>query len=255
MTEGAGGASFAVTSGRTSYVVWTEVGGRGVPGTPTYVCGFNRDLGTLGKPVLVGLAHPVNDDHDTPGITIDGHGYLHILTGAHNREFFYTRSLAPLDPKSWTDPVPVLGDGAAGPAGSATGVAHQTYLSLACLPDDSLVIVYRQDRSGDAAFGGKAYAALSVQRRSPDGVWSDAVPIVSTTDRSGYACYHQKLTVDRRGRLYLSLSYFSPDLYPAALRRANRFQHRMLLISKDGGASWDFASTADFIEGMTPAPQ
>jgi hypothetical protein len=219
------------------------------------VCSLDRDRKTTGRPVLVALGRPVNDDHDTPGITLDGKGYLHVLSGAHNRPFLYTHSLAPLDASAWTEPVPVLGDGAVDTPGSATGPASQTYVSLACLPDDSLVLVYRQGRVGDADFGGLSYDALSVQRRSPDGVWSNAVPIVSTTDRSGYALYSQKLTVDRRGRLYLSLSYFSPDLYPQALWRANRFQHRMLLVSKDGGASWEFARTADFLEGMAPAAQ
>jgi hypothetical protein len=95
----------------------------------------------------------------------------------------------------------------------------------------------------DLDFGGASHDTLSLQRRSPDGVWSDAVPLVSSADRPGYVCYHQKLTVDRRGRLYLSLSYYNPALYPPKQRRANRFRYRMVLISKDGGASWDFATT------------
>ena len=113
--------------------------------------------------------------------------------------------------------------------------------------------VIGQRRAGvDPDFGGASYDALSLQRRSPDGVWSDAVPLVSSADRPGYVCYHQKLTVDRRGRLYLSLSYYNPALYPPKQRRANRFRYRMVLISKDGGASWDFATTLDFLEGMAP---
>ena len=252
MTYAAGGASFAATSGATSYIVWTEVADPGAPGTPTYVCAFDREAATLTAPVLVAEASPVNDDHDTPGIVIDGEGYLQILTGAHNAQFLYAHSLAPRDASAWTAPVPVLGDGAVQTAGSTTGIARQTYLSLACLPDDSLVIVYRQRRAGvDPDFGGASYDALSIQRRSPDGVWSDAVPLACSADRAGYACYHQKLTVDRRGRLYLSLSYFNPGLYQPKQRQANRFRYRMVLISKDGGTTWDFASTADFLEGMT----
>jgi hypothetical protein len=258
MTYGAGGASFAATSGSTSYIVWAEVADSGAdgapaPGTPTYVCAFDRDNGTTTAPVLVAQAAPANDDHDTPGIVLDGDGYLHVLTGAHNAQFLYAHSLAPLDASAWTAPEPVLGDGAVHTAGSTTGVSCQTYLSLACLPDDSLVIVYRQRRTGvDLDFGGASHDTLSLQRRSPDGVWSDAVPLVSSADRPGYVCYHQKLTVDRRGRLYLSLSYYNPALYPPKQRRANRFRYRMVLISKDGGASWDFATTLDFLEGMAP---
>ncbi len=254
MTYGAGGASFAATSGSTSYIVWAEIAGRGAPGAPTYVCAFNRVSRKITRPVLVALAHPANDDHDTPGIALDGDGYLHVLSGAHHAQFLYTHSLAPLDPAAWTPPVPVLGDGATETVGSTTGVTRQTYLSMACLPDDSLVIVYRQGREGDGpGSSGSSYDALSVQRRSPDGVWSAATPIVRGANHAGYAIYNQKLTVDRRGRLYLSLSYFDPTLYPSTEWQANRFGYRMVLISKDGGASWDFASTADFLEGMAPA--
>ena len=111
--------------------------------------------------------------------------------------------------------MPVLGDGAIQTVGTTTGIARQTYLSLACLPDDSFVIVYRQQPAGvDPDFGGASYDALSLQRRAPDGVWSDAVPLVCS---------------------------------------ANRVRYRMVLISKDDGATWDCASTADFLEGMAAA--
>jgi len=33
-------------------------------------------------------------------------------------------------------------------------------------------------------------------------------------------------------------------------REERRFHHRMVLISEDGGASWRFATTADFVAGI-----
>jgi Rad3-related DNA helicase len=61
----------------------------------------------------------------------------------------------------------------------------------------------------------------------------------------------QKLTVDRLGRLFVSCSYFSRR-DPPATRHFRRFHHRMVLISEDGGRTWRFATTADFLGGILP---
>jgi hypothetical protein len=249
-TYGAGGASFAASTASTSYIVWPEVSRSGDTGTPTYVCSFDHATRKVRGRLLLAQARPRNDDHDAPGIVRDGEGYLHVLTGAHNAPFLYAHSVQPLDPTAWTTPEQALHDGYIADGGEAPGSARQTYLSLACLPDNSLVTVFRQGRRGvDADFDGAYRDTLCVQRRSPEGVWSESQPLVSCLDRPGYAIYHQKLTVDRLGRLYLSLSYFSPLDLPAADREAHRFTHRMVLVSQDGGVTWDFSSTAGFIDG------
>ncbi len=253
-TYGAGGSSFAASTRRRSYIVWPEVARRGEPGTPTYVCAFDHASRTISKPVLLALARPRNNDHDDPGIVRDGNGYLHVVTGAHNAPFLYAHSLAPFDVSAWTTPEELLTGGYVTDGAAPPGTARQTYLSLACLPDNSLVTVFRQTRRGlEADFGGAQYDALSCQRRSPEGGWGEAERVVCSADRPGYVNYHQKLTVDRLGRLYLSLSYFNPGDYPSRERAANRFHHRMVLISKDGGANWEFAAKKDFVEGVAAA--
>jgi len=64
---------------------------------------------------------------------------------------------------------------------------------------------------------------------------------------NGYSQYHQKLTIDRLGRLFVSGSYFS-QRDPPATRVFRRFHHRMLLISEDGGTSWRCAHLADVVD-------
>ncbi len=254
-TYGAGGSSFAASTSKTSYIVWPEVARSGQRGAPTYVCSFDHASRTITRPVLLALARPRNDDHDDPGIVRDGNGYLHVLTGAHNAPFLYAHSLAPFDTSAWTTPQEVLTGGYVAGGAEPPGTARQTYLSLACLPDDSLVTVFRQARRGvDPDFDGAGYEALCCQLRSPDGEWGEAMRLVCA-DRPGYAIYHQKLTVDRLGRLYLSLSYFRPADYPKRLRAANRFRHRMVLVSMDGGAGWDFATSEDYAVGLAVADQ
>ena len=95
MTQAAGGASFAATSGSTSFIVWSEVAPVSASGSPTYVAGLDRRTGRLTTPVLVGRAHPPNDDHGTAGICLDGQGYLHVVMGAHGRPFRYVHSVRP----------------------------------------------------------------------------------------------------------------------------------------------------------------
>ncbi len=253
-TYGSGGSSFAASTSRQSYIVWPEVARRGELGTPTYVCAFDHASRTISKPVLLAMARPRNNDHDDPGIVRDGDGYLHVVTGAHNAPFLYAHSLAPFDVSAWTTPEELMTGGYVTDGVEPPGTTRQTYLSLACLPDNSLVTVFRQTRRGvDPDFDGAPYDALSCQRRSAAGEWGEAERLVRSADRPGYANYHQKLTVDRLGRLYLSLSYYSPLDYPSSERAANRFRHRMVLISKDGGVDWDFATNQDFIEGVAAA--
>lgn len=251
----AGDASFAATVGSITYIVWAEVAPPGAPGAPTFVAAYDQTTGTLGAPLQVAKARPPNDDHTTPGIVADGQGILHVLTGSHNTRFMYTHTVDPADATIWTNPEGVLSAGYVKPGLRREGRGCQTYLSLVCTPDDALVIVFRQRRRGvDSTFGGKSYDCLSVQRLEPGGAWSDARRVVYCSNNEGYAQYYQKLTVDRRGRLYLSLSYFRPCDWPSEERAANRYHHRMLLISEDGGTGWRFARLADFVNGtVTPA--
>jgi len=247
----AGGSSFAVSSGDRSFLVWIEVSGAHDPGTPTCFAAFDCADGAITQRRLLAHARPRNDAHTTPGIVRDGGGYLHVLTGAHNSAFQYMRSLEPLNGRAWSKPEGVMTGGYVRSGEKPPGATRQTYLSLACLPDDRLVIVFRQRRRGvDRVFGGRSYDALSCVVRAADGTWGEAKRLVFRRDRAGYVQYYQKLSVDRAGRLYLMLSCFHPHDWPLAKRDAHRYRHRMLLISRDGGRAWDFATSADFIEGI-----
>jgi hypothetical protein len=248
LIQAAGGASFAATVGTTSYVVWAEVAPPGALSGPTYVAAYDQLTGVLGTPVLVATARPANDDHTTPGIVADSRGVLHVVTGGHNTPFLHTHTVNPEDLSAWTKPEQVLTTGYVTPGMHNTGRSRQTYVSLVCTPDDALVIAFRQWRQGvDTAFNGLGYQALCVQRLEPDGAWSEAQRIAFGRLNRGYAQYYQKLTVDRLGRLYLSFSYFRPHDWPRDRRIQNRYRHRLLLISTDGGTRWRFATRRDLL--------
>ncbi len=244
-----GPASTATRDGRT-HIVWGEVAPDDAPGVPTYVATYDHATGQLGEKVLLGYGPPVNDVHNVPAITMDSEGYLHVLIGSHGDNFQYARSLQPNDAYSgWTEAEPILTAGAVGEDTDADGAGRQTYISLVCDQNDTLHTAFRQWRAGvDPYFGGALYAALSVQHKPKDGPWSDARPIV-VPPVPGYSIYYHKLTVDRLGALYLSYSYFTSDTtYQSQF--PDRYSHRAVVVSRDGGEHWKLAETADFVKGV-----
>jgi hypothetical protein len=250
MIQSAGGASFAVTSGDQTYFAYSTVVPRGTRNTPTYAATYYHSTNTVGPSTWVAGSRPANDCHDTPGICMDSTGTLHIVTGAHAWPFRYTHSLTPRSTAAWTPPVDVLTSGYRSRKTDADGAGKQTYLSLVCGPDDVLHVVSRQTRrSVDSHFPGQQYTALVHQALRPGQSWS-APDLIVVPPQSGYSQYFQKLTIDRLGRLFVSCSYFSRR-DPPATRVFRRFHHRMVLISEDGGGTWRFATTADFLAGVT----
>jgi hypothetical protein len=244
-----GPGSVATREGKT-HVVWGEVAPDDAPGVPTYIATFDRATRTLGEKVLLGYGPPVNDVHNVPAITLDSKGYIHVMTGAHGANFTYRRSLVPNDAYSgWTEPVNVLDAGYVDENSDADGTGRQTYISLVCGPDDTLYTAYRQWRQGvDPYHDGNIYAALSFQSKPPDGPWGPAQPrVIPPVD--GYSIYYHKLTIDRRGNLYLSYSYYTSDLtyqneYP------EQYHNCAVQVSRDKGATWKLAEISDFEAGV-----
>ena len=249
MIQAAGGASFAATVGTTTYITWAEVATPDSGASPVFVAPFDQTTGALGAVQEVDAARPVNDDHCTPGIVADSRGGLHVVSGAHNTAFMYTYTATPADPTTWSKPVPMATDGWREVGRSPRG--RQTYISLVCTAGDRLVAVFRQwRRNVDAVFGGRPYEALCVQWLDPGGTWTAPQRLVYCSRHRGYAQYYQKMSIDRRGRIFLSLSYFRPKDWPVKQRSANRYHHRMVLVSEDGGQTWRFATLADFTAGV-----
>jgi len=221
-----------VSRGARVHVVWAEATepDADVPGVPTYVVTYDRQTGTLGDPVLVGYGAPPNDVHNSPSITMDSRGHLHVLAGTHGRPFQYARSLQPNDAHSgWTEAVAV-GEG-----------LRQTYIGLVCGPDDTLHLVYRFWRYGTDPFPASVHATLAYQRKRPGQPWGEPRVLI-VPPFSEYSVFYHRLTIDRAGRLFLSYDYWSTHWF---YRTDHRGSRRALLISPDGGASWKLAQTRD----------
>ena len=252
LLQAAGGSSFAVTHGHTSFFVYATVAALRAKTTPTYVAVYDSRTRCVKKRKLIARSRPSNDSHCSPGICMDSTGILHVATGAHGWPFWYTRSTQPHSAVSWTKPTQVIENGfVTDPEGSSPRV-RQTYLSMACGPDDVIHIVCRQGRSGDDEhLDGLFHNALVHTSLAPAQRSWEVPDLIVVPPQPGYSNYYQKLTVDQLGRLFVSCSYFSRR-DPPATRRARRFHHRMILMSDDGGATWRFATNDDFMVGLSP---
>jgi len=249
MVQCSGGASFAATLGGQTFFVWTQITSLPKRGTPTYVGVYDRATGTVTARRRLGYALPGNDVHDTPGICADSQGVLHVLSGAHGRPMLYQHSLAPRDIAAWSLPEPVLTSGYVWKGSDIDGEGRQTYLSLVCDANDTLHIVFRQTRRNvDELYWGSKYYSLAHMSKPADGPWSPAQQLIVAADGPGYVNYYQKLAVDRRGQLYLSLNVFRRT-DPVWMRPYRRFRQRMVLHSTDG-LNWDFATTETFQAGL-----
>jgi hypothetical protein len=225
--------STIVSRGEKVHVAWAEATDPEVkvPGVPTYVATYDRVARTLGEPQLVGYGPPANDVHNTPCITMDSKGYLHVLIGTHGRTFLYSQSKQPNDASGgWTEPAPV------GPGLS------QTYVGLVCAPDDTLHLVFRLWRNDPKRFPSGSFATLSRQSKRPGEPWSEFSPLV-LAPFSDYSIFYHRLTMDRTGRLFLSYDYWSTYWF---YRTDHHGDRRALMFSPDGGDTWKLASNRDF---------
>ncbi len=210
------------------HVAWAEATDpdEEFPGVPTFVATYDRDTKQLGKPALVGYGPPANDCHNTPSITMDSQGYLHVLIGTHGRTFQYARSLRPNDASNWTEPEE-LGPG-----------LRQTYVGLVCDNTGALHVVFRLWFHNDQKyFPAGHYATLAYMRKRPGEPWSTPQVLV-VSPFSEYGIFYHRLTIDHDGRLFLSYDCWSTYWF---YRMDHRGTRRALMMSSDGGDTWRLA--------------
>jgi hypothetical protein len=221
-----------VSRGGQVHVVWgeaTDPANPG-PGVPAFVATCDRGTRRLGPPTLVGYGAPANDIHNSPSITMDSRGYLHVLAGTHGRPFPYAMSLQPNDSSGgWTAATTMGKD------------LDQTYVGMVCGPDDTLHAVFRLWRRGLEPFPASHHATLAYQRKRPGQPW-EPPRILIVPPFSEYGVFYHRLTIDRKGRLFLSYDCWSTYWF---YRNDLPGRRRTLLMSPDGGASWKLAQAGD----------
>jgi len=227
--------SSIVSRGPKVHVVWGEATDpkKRVPGVPTYAITYDRVTKRLGTRSLIGYGPPANDVHNSPSITMDSEGYLHVLIGTHGQPFQYSKSKAPNDAGAgWTRPV------------AAGKKLRQTYIGFVCGKDDTLYVVYRLWRTG-APYRYGYHATLAFQRKRPGKPW-EPPKILVVAPFSEYSIFYHRLTIDRSGRLFVSKDYWSTYWFYRNDLPGRRGQWRALLMSADGGDTFGLAADSDF---------
>jgi len=216
------------------HVVWAEATDPKdkVPGVPTLVATVDRNTGKRGEPVIVGYGPPPNDIHNTPSITMDSQGFLHVLVGTHGRPFQYTRSLAPNTAhEGWTEPK-VLGQD-----------LRQTYVGFVCDHQDTLHVVFRLWKQESEPFPKSHFATLASMRKETGRDW-EGPEILLLPAFSEYSVFYHRLTVDRLGRLFLSYDYWSTHWF---YRNDHYGARRAMMMSEDGGRRWRLVHGEDVL--------
>ena len=227
--------STIVSRGDKVHITWGEATPPQVkmPGVPTYVATYNRSTGELGWPALVGYGPPANDVHNSPCIIIDSEGYLHVLIGTHGRTFKYVRSLLPNSASDGWTKAEEIGAG-----------LRQTYVGMVCDHNNTLHLVFRLWLNDNRYFPAGYYANLAYMSKHSAEKWSNALPLV-IAPFSEYSIFYHRLTIDREGTLFLSYDYWSTFWYYRTDHRGNR---RSLLMSQDGGNTWNLVPSSEFMQ-------
>jgi len=224
--------SSIVSRGSKVHVAWGEATepAEKAPGVPTFVATYDRENATLGEPALIGYGPPPNDVHNSPCITMDSQGYLHVLVGTHGSTFKYARSLEPNDAGGGWTKAEDIGPG-----------LRQTYVGLVCDQNDTLHLAFRLWQSDTTYFPAGNYACLAYMSKRPDEPWSEPRPLI-VAPFSEYSIFYHRLTIDRAGSLFLSYDYWSTFWF---YRTDHWGTRRALLTSPDQGATWKLAQLED----------
>ncbi|PRD56599.1 BNR-4 repeat-containing protein [Sphingobacterium gobiense] len=218
------------------FIVWGEITDVNIsrekmPGVPVFVSMYDKRTKKLITPVLVGFGPPPNDTHNIPGITMDSEGYLHVLTGTHGRPFQYAKSLQPLSVlDGWTEAESLLDP--------KTIRSTQTYLGLVIDKENTLHTIFRYWQHNAEPFPDTHYATLAYMSKKQGEQWSEPKILVQAP-LFHYSNFRHRLTIDRKGRLFISYDYWSTFWF---YRNDRKYSERTLLMSPDGGTSWELVS-------------
>jgi len=240
-----GGSSLAASREGKSHFIWVEIGDD-VQGSEVYVATYDHATSSVVGRSEVCQSFPANDMHCSPGICMDEVGVLHVVSGGHCSQFYYSHSLLANDATGgWSDPVGI-------PLAQVQGTDVETssggtYISLVCDDRNTLHLVFRETRTGlEQYWPGETHNALCYTSKPFDGAWR--MPrILVVPPIPGYSIYYQKLALRQDGALFLSMSFLSGfELDLAHKIRQGIYHDKTLLVSHDHGLHWREVERDDF---------
>lgn len=275
-----GAGPVAARVGARTYLVYglaqaqKDKDGETIPGTPQYVVTYDHEQRVASAPVLLDFGRncytPKPDSHCGPTIVADSEGFLHVILGAHQDHLWHVRSKVrkPSSPDDWTKP-------------EALGLKRRydcglTYTALVIDSTDTLHLVTRNlsrglDANGNVLPPGQKNMKSMMRtldyfraKRQEDGTWrwEERGPLVVPLWHYAYSIFYHRLTLDRRGRLFLSYYYYADQLsdetkaayrakWPEEAKEGQNVKPAahdpVFLVSEDSGDTWRFALTDDLM--------
>lgn len=227
----------------------------------TYIKTYNHKTKTLSKQVYLGNSsrsklpatsnngQTINwlpDDHEFPAICVDSKGILHVIIGAHGRQFQYTHSLEPNTIlKGWSAPVGIGEPDGPNPLYPNLNIlsGEYTYPELICDAKDNIHLVARSSGIGNNY-------KLVYLRKQANKKWDTFMPptfegpfsVPGESQYFGqyalgngyindpkdlglkhktllhpwhiyYGNWYHKFNLDRNGRLFVNYIFYSDDLF------------------------------------------
>ncbi|TKG91524.1 hypothetical protein EYV94_21090 [Puteibacter caeruleilacunae] len=268
---GAGNASITV-GGRTYVVYMVNEERNGVKGVPHYIVSYDHKTGEVSKPLFLGESGHRLDGHNSPVIACDSHGYLHVLLGTHWHSMVYLKSEKPFNSQSWEAPQYVEGNG--NNQWSRNGITypgfvidHENTIHLVVRGRNA---VFKKEDTADPADNKDwqdilDYAMVYVRKRE-GGDWENRKDLV-TPKHKDYSNWYHKISVDRKGNVYVAYLYYAHNLnekedeaydrrWPNetvkdGIVKSKYSAHDPVLIhSVDGGDTWKITQTPDLEQSI-----
>jgi len=233
MSAHSGITSPVAADGDRLHFIWGETSdpAKKDPGVPTYTRTYDRKTGQMTAPVFLAWSPPVNDVHNMSTLIVDSKGDRHVIIGSHGQPFQYLHS--PHGDMKWSAPREIT-------------QMSPTYIGAVFDNADNIHLFFRQWQREIE----KAGAELGYQQMGQDGQWKEQTAF-AVSPLPSYSVFYHRLTVDRKGWLYLSFDYWSTwspyrESYPNAAPR------RLILSSTDNGKSWQLVTKERLVAGITP---
>ncbi len=232
MSAHSGITSPVAADGDKIHLVWGETSdpAKNEPGVPTYTRTYDRKTGMMTDPVFLAWSPPVNDIHNMSTLIVDSKSDRHVIIGSHGKPFQYLHS-SNGDTK-WSEPREIT-------------QMSPTYIGAVFDKSDNIHLFFRQWQTKVEVAG----AELGYQQMERGGQWKKQTAF-ATSPLPGYSVFYHRLTVDRKGRLYLSFDYWSTwspyrESYPNAAPR------RLIFTSSDQGKNWQVVTKELLAAGTT----
>lgn len=240
-------------------VIWSQNPPNFSPtaGVLTYIISYDLKTKELSEPVFLGCAGKHGaDEHNWSAISVDSEGYLHALLIGHHATLVYMKSKQPENITEWELPEYV-----------SSGIS---YASLNIDKNDTVYCVTRNSNR-DYIFD------IALQRRTKDGKWTESR--IFQFWKQYYAIWGHDVFMTADGTLYVHFigksysyelfaddfaahSFYFPessrvtdDRRPSGTRVSGMYAsggakvagEGTLVMSKDGGKSWQLVTTEEFM--------